>query len=149
MSEKTVGRILSIALRTRPKGPMREVQRATAIENGGLQGDVAVRPDRGITFLASAQWTEVTQLLGADLPWHTRRANVLVDAPSLAGWIGKTIAVGAIQVRINAESKPCNLMDRLHPGLREALLPDARGGVYGRILRGGAIHVGDEIVFGE
>lgn len=140
-----VGKVAALALRTKPKGPMQEVHSVTAIANKGLMGDVAARPDRGITLLSAAQWRDVTRELRADLPWHTRRANVLVDAGSLEHLIGKTVCVGAIEVRVEAETEPCGLMDRLHDGLRKALTPECRGGVYGRITRGGKIKIGDAV----
>lgn len=146
MEDRVIGRVLKIALRTRPKGPMQEVPEASGSENGGLTGDVSSRPDRGITFLASQQWAEATRELEKELPWHTRRANILVDAASLAELIGRTISVGDVRVRINAETRPCSLMDRLEPGLRAALTPDCRAGVYGRILNDGQLRVGDLVV---
>lgn len=146
MEERVIGEVLKIALRTRPKGPMQEVPEATGSQNGGLTGDVNSRPDRGITFLASQQWAEATRELEKELPWHTRRANVLVDAASLVELIGQTISVGDVRVRINAETKPCSLMDRLEPGLKAALTPDCRAGVYGRILNNGQLRVGDLVI---
>lgn len=146
MEDRVIGRVLKIALRTRPKGPMREVLEADGSENGGLTGDVNSRPDRGITFMASGQWAEATRELEKELPWHTRRANVLVDAAGLAELIGQTISVGDVRVQINAETKPCSLMDRLEPGLKAALTPDCRGGVYGRILNDGQLRIGDLVI---
>lgn len=145
MSDRTIGNVLGIALRTRPKGPMQPIAKATAVRDRGLVGDVASRPDRAITLIAAEQWKQVTTELSADLPWHTRRANVLVDAASLADLIGKTIHVGNVEVSVVAESKPCGLMDRLHPGLRDALATDGRGGIYGRINCDGDICVGDPV----
>ena len=146
MEERVIGKVLKIALRTRPKGPMQEVLEASGSENGGLSGDVNSRPDRGITFLASQQWAQATGELEKELPWHTRRANVLVDAVSLAELIGQTISVGDVRVQINAETRPCSLMDRLEPGLKAALTPDCRAGVYGRILNDGQLRVGDLVI---
>ena len=140
-----VGKVAALALRSAPKGPMQEVHSVTAIANKGLMGDVAARPDRAITLLSAEQWRDVTAELDVDLPWHTRRANVLVDAGSLQHLIGKTIHVGAVEVRVEAETEPCGLMDRLHDGLRNALTPECRGGVYGRIARGGEIKIGDSV----
>ena len=124
---------------------MREIDLAVAKIGGGIDGDLECTPDRGITFLASQQWRQVVRELGTDLPWHTRRANVLVDAPTLSGWIGKTVRIGEVQVAIKSETHPCGLMDRLHAGLKDALRPECRGGVYGRVTRGGSFRVGDEI----
>jgi len=36
-------------------------------------------------------------------------------------------------------------MDQQHAGLRQALVPDCRGGVYGQVLTGGTILVGDAV----
>ncbi len=149
MTTPIVGKVLSIALRTSENGPMREVSAARAGENAGIDGDVQPSAERGITLLAAGQWRQVTAELGSPLPWHTRRANILVDAGGLGHLIGKTIRIGPVELRINAETKPCGLMDKLHAGLRAALKPDCRGGVYGTILRGGPIRVGDEIVLLE
>lgn len=143
MSEQQVGKVVSIALRTAVNGPMREVTETAAQADAGLEGDLPVDSRRGITLIAKAQWEQVTRELGVDLPWHTRRANILVDCPSLAHLIGKTIHVGPVEVEVNAETEPCRLMDKQYQGLREALIPDVRAGVYGRIARSGAIQVGD------
>ena len=146
MSEKIVGKVLGIALRCRDKTKMNPVSEARAVVEGGLEGDNPVIPNRGITFIAQGQWQTVVKELGVDLPWWTRRANVLVDAPSLTHLIGKRIRVGEVEVDIQAETKPCDLMDRQHMGLRNALKPDCRAGVYGRVMKGGSIKIGDATV---
>lgn len=143
-----VGTVLAIALRTTVRGPMREVASARALVGGGLEGDVRASPNRGITFLASGHWRTVTHQLHTDLPWHTRRANILVDAPSLGHLIGRKIRVGDVEVEIVGETKPCELMDALHLGLKDALVPDCRAGVHGRVLCGGEIQVGHAVMLG-
>ena len=127
MDNSPASRVAAIAVRTAVDGPMREIQRAVAAVDGGVDGDLDCAPDRGITFISSQQWLQVVRELGAELPWHTRRANVLVDAPELAYWIGKTIRVGGVEVAVKAETKPCGLMDQLHRGLKDALVPECRG----------------------
>jgi len=44
--------------------------------------------------------------------------------------------------------KPCHVMEETAPGLRAALTPAWRGGVHGRVLRAGAIRVGDAVEIG-
>jgi MOSC domain-containing protein YiiM len=146
MSEQIAGKILGIALRTGIRAPMKEVPRAVAVENGGLEGDLAGDPARGISLLAAKQWQEVVRSLGTVLLWHTRRANVLVDADTLQSLIGKTIRLGEmVEVIVTGEAEPCGLMDEIRPGLREALKADCRGGVLGRIIKGGTFAVGDRL----
>lgn len=139
----------AIAIRTGRRAPMRELQEIEASEGGGLAGDVPAAGHRGVTLISSPQWRETTAQLGVELPWHTRRANILLDAPRLGPWIGRTVRIGEVVIEITGETLPCGLMDELSPGLRTALAPDARGGVHGRILRGGVIRVGDKVVAHE
>jgi MOSC domain-containing protein YiiM len=136
---------MAILLRQSSRGPIKEVSTANAIEGSGLEGDHADEPDRGVSFLASGQWQEVTRSLGTVLLWHARRANVLVHADSLADLIGKTVQIGETVIAITKEATPCALMDEVRPGLREVLKPDCRGGVLGRVVKGGRFRVGDRL----
>ncbi|HKQ46682.1 MAG TPA: MOSC domain-containing protein [Phycisphaerae bacterium] len=148
MTDQQIGRVLGIALRCRDKGKMTEVAEAEARVDGGLDGDLAVQAYRGVTLIAAGQWAEVQKELESDLPWYTRRANVLVDAERLGHLIGREITVGDVQLKIEGETKPCDLMDRLHHGLKAALKPECRGGVHGRVLQAGTIRVGDVVTCG-
>ncbi|MCG3132313.1 MAG: hypothetical protein FLDDKLPJ_03150 [Phycisphaerae bacterium] len=146
LSQRTwIGRVVGIAVRTGPGASMQELGEVLASTDGGLEGDNPSSPRRGVTLISQPQWTKVNEELGSDLPWHTRRANVLIDAPSLGGLIGATIALGEVLVRVEGETKPCPVMDAAHPGLLNALKPDCRGGVHGHIVTGGRIRVGAEI----
>ncbi len=139
------GTIKAIAIRTVKMGPMREIDRAEVVEGGGITEDIKVSPKRGVSFISAEQWDEVTQELGADLPWHTRRANVLVSGMNLKALHDKRIKVGSAVVHILDETTPCELMDELHQGLRAALTPDWRGGVLGRVEQAGEFKPGDLI----
>ena len=145
MADQLVGRIRGIALRGADRGPMREVREVRAHPNGGLEGDVKSSLQRGVTLLASRQWEQVEGELGVELPWHTRRANILVECDSLGHLIGRTVRIGEAEMEVLAETKPCGVMEQLQPGLRAALAGDCRGGVYGRLTTGGMIRVADEV----
>lgn len=141
-----VGKVMGIAVRTGPRSPMHEIDQAEAAADGGLVQDIKkVSVDRGITLISARQWRQVLRELGVELPWHTRRANVLIDADGLGGLIGRTLRLGGITVQVTGETRPCELMNELQPGLREALRPDCRGGVTCRVVSGGSVRVGDEL----
>jgi hypothetical protein len=36
-------------------------------------------------------------------------------------------------------------MDEIQPGLRRILTPALRGGVWGKVLQGGVLRIGDEV----
>lgn len=137
--------ILALALKTAERGPMQEVDEATAEEYGGLVGCPRPTPYRGITLLSAGQWAQVQNEIGRELPWHTRRANVLLDADGLGDLIGLTLRAGEVEMRVMGETRPCGLMDELCPGLRKALTGDCRGGVHAWVLKGGTLRVGDTV----
>ena len=148
-SQMHIGRVIGIALRPAVGAAMRLSDQAQAVAHGALQGDIASSVRRGITLISSRQWQQTIDELGVDLPWHTRRANVLVETDSLLHLISHTIAIGPVRVKVHNETKPCQVMDQLHPGLMHALVPQGRGGVYGEILTGGIIRVGDPVALAD
>lgn len=140
-----VGSVVGIAIRPDKNATMCEIESVDAKTGQGLAGDLPSIPDRGVTLISRQQWETVCRELETDLPWHTRRANILVDAGPLGDLIGKRIRIGTIEVDVKLEVKPCGLMDKQHQGLRERLVPDCRGGVGGRILNDGTIRMGDPV----
>jgi len=141
-------RVAGIAVRTARRGAMGVLDEVVVEVSGGLIGDMPKKSfERGLTFLSRAQWDAVNAELGSDLVWHTRRANVLVEGMgSLAKWIGRRIRIGElVEIEISGETRPCGLMEYLKPGLEGALESECRGGVHGRVIRGGRFRVGDLI----
>jgi MOSC domain-containing protein YiiM len=82
---------------------------------------------------------------GSDLPPRTRRANLMVRGTPLGQRRGRILQVGAAQIRILGETKPCERMDEALAGLKEAMWPDWRGGAFGEVLNNAAIRVGDPV----
>jgi len=144
-SPSPFGKIVAIAIRTEKNGPMRELERATGVQNQGLAEDLPCSTERGLSLLSQHQWETVQTEMGKQLPWHTRRANVLVDAGTLEPLLGKRLRIGQLEMEVLDETTPCGLMDKIEPGLRKTLSPEFRGGVLGRICVGGEIKVGDQI----
>jgi MOSC domain-containing protein YiiM len=98
-----------------------------------------------VTFISAQQWHDVIQELGIDLPWHTRRANLLIAGLDLPSSIGQRLQIGACLFRIHGETEPCQRMDDLQPGLRQILQPTLRGGVWGRVVQGGILEIGGPV----
>lgn len=142
---KILGRIVGIAIREKSGAPMTEIVEASATKDGGIDSDVKKSLARGITFLSVEKWHETMDEMGLELPWPSRRANVLVESVDLLSLIGKTIEFGSVAVLVNGETEPCARMEALAPGLREALAIEGRAGVYGRVVQSGAFRVGDSI----
>ena len=143
---ETSGRVKGIAIRTGDRAPIREFTEARAVTGKGLIGDDRAGGKRGITLLDARRWADTMTEMGKDLPWHTRRANVLVEGLDLGpALIGKRLQIGEIEVQLWDETRPCGEMDEICPGLKDALKPDTRGGLHGEILNDGQIQIGDEV----
>jgi MOSC domain-containing protein YiiM len=119
------------------------VNEARARAGAGLEGDQKRSARRAVTLLSREAWEAVAAALGADLAPTLRRANLLVSGADLAPTIGRRLRIGEVELFIRGETEPCANMDRQYPGLRGALTPGLRGGVYGSVEVEGVIRVGD------
>lgn len=139
------GTLRGIAVRAASRAPMQEQQQAEVTVECGLVDDYRGGGLRQVTLLDSAQWQEAIRELGVALPWHTRRANLLLEGIELAEAVGQQIQIGDCLFTIYGETEPCQRMDELQPGLRGTLSLDMRGGVWARVVRGGLVHVGQRV----
>lgn len=140
-------KLLAIAYKTVKRGPMNEVLCANVTQLSGVEKDVFGRPGkRQVTVLSKLQWQQACHSIKADLPWTTRRANLLVDDLVFSSAdVGKHLQIGELRLEITGETDPCKKMEIAHIGLEAALRPDWRGGVTCRVLNDAMIHLGDEI----
>jgi hypothetical protein len=98
-----------------------------------------VWPDQEITLIES----EVVRALAAE-PGELRR-NVETQGLRLRGLVGATFHIGAAELVGVRPCDPCLHLERLtRPGIARALV--SKGGLRARIVRGGRVRVGDEIL---
>jgi len=137
------GEIVNIWIKRAHRGVMDSVESAQAIAGRGLIGNADQGRRRQITIIDEAAWREATAETGRDVDPSKRRANVMLRGIPLANSRGKLLRLGACVVRILGETRPCERMEEAQAGLRKALSPNWRAGVFGEIVEGGAILVGD------
>jgi len=137
------GILKAIAHRPTDGQVMAEITELSVLPGRGPETENRKPGKREITLLSAESWANACRELGVELPWWFRRANLLIEGMDLSTTIGATLSIGAIRIKVHGETKPCGLMDQQHNGLRKALTPNFRGGVYGQILIGGTIRVGD------
>jgi len=138
-----MGEIVDIWIKRVHGGVMDWVHRADAIAGRGLAGNADRSRRRQITIIDEAAWRDAAAETGRDVDPSKRRANVMLRGIPLANSRGKLLRLGACLVRILGETRPCERMEEAQAGLRKALSPNWRAGVFAEILEGGAIHVGD------
>lgn len=145
--------LYGIATKPVKRGPMVPVK-SGLITSTGLDGNYYnalrdfVRSKRQVTVISLDQWNDAMKELDADLPWHIRRANLCVSSHNFGpDDMGKTLIInGHAALEITGETGPCKRMEEILPGLQAALTPSWRGGVTCRVLKGGAIRSGENVV---
>ena len=128
---------------------MQSIESAQIAVANGILGDFrGTQSGRQITLLSESQWRKACAEVGADLPWTTRRANLLLDGIEFdESFIGKTVTIGKVELLVTRETNPCSLMDAQHQGLTAALTPEWRGGICCNVVKPGHIKVGDRVEF--
>jgi MOSC domain-containing protein YiiM len=126
------------------RGPMDAVPEAQLIARRGLAHNADAGGRRQVTIISRERWNELTAPLG-DVDPVLRRANVMVSGIELEASRGRVLQLGAAAVRINGETRPCRSLDFAHKGLQQALDPHWGGGVYGEVIDGAVVRVGDVV----
>ena len=131
------------------RGPM-DPRDAASLAPGGLEGDANFgRRFRQVTLIQEELWREVEAELGSALDPALRRANLLVAGVELANSRGRVLQIGPCRLRIQGETRPCNLMDEQYPGLQAALRAPWRGGAFAEVLHAGVVRTGDPVSWCE
>lgn len=137
--------IVAIYVKRAKRGPMDCASVAKLIEEAGMAGNADQGGTRQVTVLSIEAWDAMMAELGGTLEPSARRANVVVRGIDLQETRERVLQIGACRLRIKGETKPCEQMDEALPGLREAMKRDWRGGVYGQVIGGGEIRIGDRV----
>lgn len=141
-----MGRLSGIARREGKRATMETLSTAEISAATGVAADFRGRPGkRQVTVLSSKDWQAACGELGKELPWTTRRANLLVDDIDLPQSAGAILEIGAVRLQVTMEVDPCSRMEEQVAGLQKALSPDWRGGVACTVLQGGTVSIGDTV----
>jgi MOSC domain-containing protein YiiM len=134
--------------RLKPPRPLQVVQ---AIEALGLEGDHYASPGgkRQVTLIQSEHLQAVAGLLGIDSvsPEQVRR-NIVVSGLNLLALKGKQFRLGDALLEYTGTCDPCSRMESaLGRGGYNAMR--GHGGITARVLRSGAVRMGDAVLAGE
>ena len=142
------GRVQWIGLRPARDVPMRAVDMVEATTGGGLAGDrySGGSGKRGVTLLQAEHLPLIAALSGhAEIAPATFRRNLLVSGIPLVALKGRRFRIGGVLLEGTDACDPCSRMEAaLGAGGYNAMR--GMGGLCARILEGGAIRVGDEVV---
>ncbi|MFO7592461.1 MAG: MOSC domain-containing protein [Pseudomonadota bacterium] len=138
-----MARLLGIAVKQQRKGAVSLHSEAMITRRSGVVGDWRGKPGkRQVTLMSLADWQAACAELGVELPWQTRRANLLVDELPLYQSTGSRILLGEGVLEVTGETDPCERMEQAQPGLFQALATGWRGGVTCRVVADGVVRTG-------
>lgn len=127
------------------KGPMDPAASAKVVAGKGLVGNANQGGKRQVTIVSNKNWEAVTAPLGATPDPRMRRANLLVSDVDFTDSRGKILHIGKVRIRIYGETRPCEQMEAVAPGLQQAMSVPWGGGAFGEVLDDGEIAVGDPV----
>jgi len=141
--------IKAIAIKNRSRVAMQSIDSAQISVNSGILGDFrGPQKDRQITILSEDAWQKACREIDIELPWTTRRANLLVDGVEFdESYTNRRVRIGEVELVVTRETNPCSLMDAQQAGLTAALTPDWRGGICCNVVKPGTVKLGDQVEF--
>ena len=133
--------VVAIHLCKASRAPLVAVDRASAIEEQGLDGDRHARPrSRRQVLLVEQETLETLGLAPGDV-----REQVTVRGIALDRLVfGARLRVGDAVFEVAGPCHPCTRMDEIRPGLQEALA--GRRGRFVRVVGAGSFAVGDALM---
>jgi MOSC domain-containing protein YiiM len=120
--------------------PMEELREIRALEDSGLEGCAHSRSGspRQVLLVDS----ETLELM--DLQPGSIRENITTHGINVNGLpVGQRLRVGEAQLEVGMPCTPCDLLEKIRPGLRRELR--GRRGMLCRVIAGGMIRRGDTI----
>lgn len=148
--EVAPGKLEWIGLRTERRGEIQVAERAQAIVGLGLDGDHRCLKSPGsarqVTIISREYIHQVAQQLGMDFidPVLLRR-NLVISGMNLNLLRFQRLQIGEAIFETSALCDPCSRMDEVL-GKGGAAAMFGYGGLCAKIIQGGWIGVGDEVV---
>ncbi len=151
----TKAAVVHIHISPKAEQPMVAVDKVRAEPGRGLEGDryaehagtYSDTPGSGreVTLVASEALGQAERELGVRLAPGESRRNITTRGVDVNALVDREFRVGEVVLRGTRLCEPCEYLEGLtgRQGLKKALVH--RGGLRCDIVRGGTIHVGDEI----
>ena len=122
-----------------------KVQQALLIEEWGLENDAHAGKWHRQVSLLSYQKIEEFRARGANVDFGAFGENLIVDGYDFKNLpVGTHFKCGDVLLEMTQIGKKCHSHCEIYKVMGDCIMP--REGVFARVLHGGTIHVGDELI---
>ena len=144
-----VGAVELISIAGESGAPLTPLSEVEAITGVGLLGDRhAENAARQVSIQSIEELAMASERLGREIAPDQTRRNITIDAGALPRTRGQRLHLGEAELEVFSDAPPCALMTELiGKGARPALKKLA--GIHCRVINGGTIRIGDELVLGR
>lgn len=140
------GKIVAITIRPERVVPVTRVESILAMAKKGLEGDRSKGGNRQVTLIQKEHMDTIASFLGKhSLDFELTRRNLLVEGINLLALKDKKFQIGEAVLEYTGECHPCSRMEQaLGPGGYNAMR--GHGGITAKIIQGGVLRIGDEVI---
>ena len=138
-----MGEIAAIWIKPASGAPMKSVGEVQLVAGRGLKDSADQGGWRQVTIIDEKSWRDAEAELGKHVDPSHRRANVMLRGVDLEKSRGKKLRLGDCVIEIRGENPPCTMMG----DMQKPLKPHWRAGVFGTIVDGGTIRVGQPATY--
>lgn len=139
-----MGRVYGICISEKRGTLKHEVSEACFKENWGIEGDAHAGEWHRQVSLLSLEKIEEFRSKGADVDFGAFGENLIVDGFDLKNLpVGTVFRIGDVELELTQTGKECHDHCAIYKAVGDCIMP--REGVFTKVLKGGTVHVGDEV----
>jgi len=138
------GEIAAISVSAKKGGSKANVEEAVLVAAHGIEGDAHAGDWHRQVSLLAIESVELMQERGARVGPGDFGENITTRGIELSALaVGARLAIGEAELEITQIGKDCRKPCSIYEQIGDCVMP--RDGVFARVLRGGAVRVGDAI----
>ena len=134
------GEVVNLFIKRKHGQPMHQVNDLQTIANEGIVGDASFGRTKRQILIVEQEIIQRFEVKPGDL-----RENLTISGMRLANiQPGSVLQVGDTLLEVTVDCKPCDMINDLHPGMRDEI--HGERGVLARVVEEGTIRIGDPII---
>jgi len=138
------GRVVAISISAEKGMRKSNVNEATLIEDWGIEGDAHAGPGHRQVSLLPLESIDTMRAKGLDVNPGDFAENIATEGLVVAVIeVGRRIAIGPTLIELTQIGKECHSRCAIFEQAGDCVMP--REGVFGRVVKGGTIRVGDRV----